>query len=211
MQNMFPLQNNIKNIIFDLGGVILNIDYNLTAEAFKKLGLKDFEEKYSQAKQSRLFDKLETGEILASDFRKELKSYIGDTVSDEDLDSAWNAMLLDLPTERIELLKNLKNNYRLFLLSNTNAIHHKAYSDAMQITYGNADFSSVFEKQYLSFQLGLRKPDKEIFELVLTENNLTASETIFIDDSIQHVEGARGAGLTAYHLQPGESILELFR
>ena len=119
-------------------------------------------------------------------------------------------MLLDLPVQRIELLKQLSTNYRLFLLSNTNIIHYRAYSAYLKQTFCKMIFDEIFEKQYLSFEIGMRKPDREIFELVLSENKLIASETIFIDDSIQHVEGAREAGITAYHLQPGESILELF-
>ncbi len=211
MQNKFPHQNHIKNIIFDLGGVILNINYNLTADAFIKLGLKDFEEKYSQAKQSRLFDKLETGEISAGQFRKELKTYIGDFVSDADIDGAWNTMLLDLPAERIELLKKLSAKYRLFLLSNTNIIHFNAYSAYLQNKFGKMIFDDIFEKQYLSFKLGLRKPDKKIFELVLNENNIKPSETLFIDDSMQHIHGAEETGIITYLLQPPETIIELFR
>lgn len=210
MQNKFPLQSNTKNIIFDLGGVILNIDYRLTSQAFQNLGLSDFDHNYSQAKQSHLFDRLETGAVTPEQFRQELKAYFIHQVSDADLDNAWNAMLLDLPVQRIDLLKQLSKNYRLFLLSNTNIIHYKAYSAYLKQTFGKMIFHEIFEKQYLSFEIGMRKPDREIFELVLTENKLIASETIFIDDSFQHIEGAAKTGITAYHLEPGESILELF-
>jgi putative hydrolase of the HAD superfamily len=210
MQNKFPLQPNTKNIIFDLGGVILNIDYRLTSQAFQNLGLSDFDEKYSQAKQSHLFDRLETGKITPEDFRKKLKAYFSQTVSDTDMDNAWNAMLLDLPKQRIDLLKQLSKNYRLFLLSNTNIIHYRAYSAYLKQTFGKMIFDEIFEKQYLSFEIGMRKPDKQIFELVLNENNLRPSETLFIDDSIQHVEGAAKTGINAYHLQPTETIINVF-
>lgn len=210
MQNKFPPADKIKNIIFDLGGVILNIDYNLTSRAFNNLGLTDFDEKYSQAKQNHLFDNLETGKILPHEFRKELKTYFSQSVSDSELDNAWNAMLLDLPVERIELLKRLKLKYRLFLLSNTNAIHFRAYSVYLEQTFGANLFDEIFDKQYLSFQLGLRKPDKEIFELVINENNLVPAETLFIDDSIQHIEGSRNTGIRGYHLNSPETILDIF-
>ncbi|MCG3165330.1 MAG: D-ribitol-5-phosphate phosphatase [Bacteroidia bacterium] len=210
MQNKFPLQSNTKNIIFDLGGVILNIDYRLTSQAFKNLGLADFDEKYSQAKQSHLFDRLETGAVAPEQFRLELKAYFSQTVSDTDLDTAWNAMLLDLPKQRIDLLKELSKKYRLFLLSNTNIIHYNAYSAYLKTTFGKLIFDEIFEKQYLSFEVGMRKPDKEIFELVLNENKLLPSETLFIDDSIQHIEGARKTGINAYHLPPTETIIEVF-
>jgi FMN phosphatase YigB (HAD superfamily) len=210
MQNKFPLQPNTKNIIFDLGGVILNIDYRLTSQAFKNLGLHDFDEKYSQAKQNHLFDRLETGAVTPKQFRQELKTYFNQQVSDADLDNAWNVMLLDLPAQRIDLLKELSTKYRLFLLSNTNIIHYHAYSAYLKQTFGKLIFDEIFEKQYLSFEIGMRKPDKEIFELVLNENNLLPSETLFIDDSIQHVEGATKTGIYTYHLQSAETILNVF-
>jgi putative hydrolase of the HAD superfamily len=210
MQNKFLLQPDTKNIIFDLGGVILNIDYRLTSQAFKNLGLENFDEKYSQAKQSHLFDRLETGAVAPEQFRQELKAYFSQTVSDTDLDNAWNAMLLDLPFQRIDLLKELSKKYRLFLLSNTNIIHYQAYSAYLKKTFGKMIFDEIFEKQYLSFEIGMRKPDKEIFDLVLNENKLLASETLFIDDSIQHIEGAGKTRISAYHLQPTETILDVF-
>ena len=211
MQNKFPAENNIRNIIFDLGGVILNIDYNLTSQAFKNLGLSDFDKKYSQAKQNHLFDKLETGEISADDFSAQLMSYFSNSISPTEIEKAWNAMLLDLPVERIELLKKLSVKYRLFLLSNTNIIHYTAYSAYLQNTFGKMIFDDIFEKQYLSFEIGLRKPDKQLFELVLNDNKLNPSETLFIDDSIQHIHGAVETGIVAYHLQQPETIIELFR
>lgn len=210
MQNKFPFQPNTKNIIFDLGGVILNIDYRLTSQAFKNLGLHNFDEKYSQAKQSHLFDRLETGAVAPDQFRQELKSYFSQTVSDTDLDTAWNAMLLDLPAQRIDLLKELSKKYRLFLLSNTNIIHYQAYSVYLKKTFGTMILGEIFEKQYLSFEIGMRKPNKDIFELVLNENKLLPSETLFIDDSIQHVEGASKTGIAAYHLQQNETIIDIF-
>lgn len=210
MQNKFPAEKNIKNIIFDLGGVILNIDYNLTSEAFKKLGLSDFDEKYSQAKQNHLFDDLETGKKSDSEFYDLLKSYFSSDVSTAEMETAWNAMLLDLPAERINLLKNLSTRYRIFLLSNTNKIHYKAYSAYLIKTFGNMIFDEIFEKQYLSFEMGMRKPDKEIFELVLNENKLVPSETLFIDDSIQHIHGAATTGIITHHLQQPETIIDLF-
>lgn len=210
MQNKFPLKTDIKNIIFDLGGVILNIDYHLTSQAFKNLGLADSDNNYSQAKQSHLFDRLETGVVEPEQFRQQLKSYFSQTVSDAELDTAWNAMLLDLPQERIDLLKELSKKYRLFLLSNTNIIHYQAYSSYLKKTFGKMIFDEIFEKQYLSFKIGMRKPDKEIFELVLNENKLLASETLFVDDSIQHIEGAEKTGIAAYHLKTTETILDVF-
>lgn len=199
----------VKNIIFDFGGVILNIDYTLTEKAFAELGLTDFDKIYSQATQKDLFDRLETGRISPAAFREEIRKYIG-KATDEQIDKAWNAMLLDLPEERITLLDKLKNTHRIFLLSNTNEIHYKAFTAYMQEKFKRDIFSEVFEKAYVSHKINMRKPDAEIFEFVVRENGLNKTETLFIDDSIQHIEGAKKVGLNALFLEKGKTILDLF-
>src|SRR5579872_3080509 len=115
----------IKNIIFDLGGVIINIDYKLTSLAFNKLGAKNFDQAYSQMSQNKLFDDFETGKISSEVFRKLLKEKLQLSISDEQFDNAWNAMLLDIPIKRLLLIKELKKSYKVYLLSNTNDIHLK--------------------------------------------------------------------------------------
>ena len=204
------IQTNIKNIIFDFGGVLLNIDYNLTIAGFKKLGLNHFEKYYSQAEQNDLFDKHETGNINPQEFREELKKQIINNCTDEEIDYAWNAMLLDLPKERLELLNSIRTKYRIFLLSNTNKIHHAAFSSSLKIKFNKDIFSDLFEKAYFSHEVKMRKPNAEIFEFVLNENNLKPEETLFIDDSIQHIEGAKKLGLQTIFLKKGESILSYF-
>jgi len=202
---------NFKNIIFDLGGVILNINYNLTAEAFKKLGIKNYNELYTQFNQISLFDDLEIGKISSNIFRTKIKELCKISISDSEIDKAWNAMLLDFPKERLDLLNKLKNKYRLFLLSNTNEIHLIDYQKQLQEKFNIRNLGEFFEKEYYSHIVGLRKPNKEIFEMVLKENDLIASETLFIDDSIQHIEGAKLVGINAYHLTKGESIIDIFK
>ena len=201
--------NGVKNIIFDLGGVILNIDYKLTAKAFKEVGVINFDEIYSQAKQGQVFDKLETGELTPDEFREYMKEIVS-SLQLSDIDKAWNAMLLDLPVQRIDLLKKLKNKYRLFLLSNTNEIHVKCFRKIIESSYGENIFDAIFEHQYYSSDIGMRKPNAECFQYVLEKNGIEPSETLFIDDSIQHVEGARKLKINAYHLIPGEDITTLF-
>lgn len=204
------MANQIKNIIFDLGGVILNIDYHLTIDAFTQLGIPNFKEKFSQAQQNHLFDKLDKGEISGPDFISAIQRETGDGISEKDILSSWNVMLLDLPKERLDLLEELGKEYRLFLLSNTNEIHIPEYNKILEKAFGFKDLGHLFEKQYYSFEIGLRKPDKEIFEYVLSDNDLIARETLFIDDSKQHIHGAEAAGVKAYWLKPGESILDVF-
>lgn len=204
------LEASVKNIIFDFGGVILNIDYKLTEAAFARLGLTDFARIYSQASQNNLFDVFEKGLIPSSQFRIEIRKYIGDA-SDEQIDEAWNSMLLDLPEERIRLLDMLKKTHRLFLLSNTNEIHFTAFTAYINDKFKRDVFSDVFEKAYVSHKLKMRKPDPEIFKFVLAENKLKEDETLFIDDSIQHIEGAKQLGIKTIHLKKGETILALFQ
>ena len=203
------IQASVKNIIFDFGGVILNIDYKLTEAAFTKLGVKNFAEIYSQAIQNNLFDQLEKGLITPTDFRKEVRKFITREVSDLQIDEAWNSMLLDLPDERVALLSDLKKKYQLFLLSNTNEIHFNTFSNYMQNKFKCDLFSDLFIKAYFSHKVKMRKPDAEIFELVLKEQNLHREETLFIDDSIQHIESAKKLGLQTLFLVKGKTILDL--
>ena len=201
--------NGIKNIIFDLGGVILDIDYNLTVKAFEGIGIPNFKEQYSKMSQSNLFDNIETGKISPVEFRDLIREVAQKTISDAEIDTAWNALILHLPQYRIEILKNLQVNYRLFLLSNTNKIHYDDYSEVIKRENGIEGLEPLFEKTYLSHEMGLRKPDPEIFQVVLSENNLVPKETLFIDDSPQHIASAKTLGIVAYHLE-NEDIGDLF-
>jgi len=200
----------IKNIIFDWGGVISNIDYRKTVEAFTKLGLTDFDLVYNQLKQTTLFDDLETGSITPEDFRYEIRAMLPEGVGDEDIDTAWTAMLLDLPEERISLLEQVRKHYNIYLLSNTNEIHVTRYSKYIDEIYGHDKFRNLFIKAYYSHEVGMRKPGVEIFEHVVQENGLVRSETLFIDDTPQHIEGAKKAGLHAYHLEKPQTIIQIF-
>ncbi len=191
----------IKNIIFDLGGVIINIDYHKTIKAFEKLGIKNAETLYSQHKQNDLFDLLETGKISPSEFYDRLREITGTNATNQQLEKAWNAMLLDFPEGITDTLKKAKAKYKTFLLSNTNEIHYRNYTKHLKKQFGTDNLGELFDKQYLSHRIGLRKPHKEAFELILKENNLNPAETLFIDDSIQHIEGAGKVGLKTHWLK----------
>lgn len=202
------IKKNIKNIIFDLGGVILNIDYNLTSNSFKKLGIRDFDLLYSQAKQNNLFDDFETGKISSDEFRSYIKQFIPNC-SDKNIDDAWNAMLLDLPKDRLNLLNNVNKKYRIFLLSNTNEIHINKFTEYIKTNFGGNIFDDIFENYYYSSDIGFRKPNKDAFEYVIYNNNLIAEETLFIDDSIQHIEGANKIGLNTIFIDESIDITSL--
>lgn len=201
----------IKNIIFDLGGVIINIDYALLIEAFSKIGLPHFESFFSQKEQKKLFDLYEKGMISSQEFREELKKHCKPDTTDADIDFAWNAMLLDLPKERLDFLIRMKRNYRTFLLSNTNEIHMIFINNYLKKQFEINNLNEHFEKVYLSYEVKMRKPDAEIFELILNQNNLSKEETLFIDDSVQHIESAIGLGISAVLLDvKKESVIDLF-
>ncbi len=202
--------NQIKNIIFDLGGVLLNIDYSKTEDAFKELGIDNFDAIYSQAQQSDLFDRFETGKITEQRFFEELKKHMPDEVSVSQMRDAWNSMLLDLPTDRLNLLKGVRENYRTFLFSNTNETHINEFESIIQIQHGLTNLDSLFERVYFSNQVQIRKPNGEAFEFVIQQNSLNLEETIFFDDSTQHIKGAESIGLKSIFVQKPNTILDFF-
>ncbi len=202
-------KNCIENIIFDFGGVVLNIDYQLTIDAFKEIGMDNFEKAYSQAAQIHLFDDLETGKITASEFRNGIRKVSGKNLKDEQIDYAWNKIILDLPENRIDLLVNLKKKYNTFLLSNTNIIHYELYIKQLH-ALGYNTFDDIFKKAYFSFEMGMRKPDREIFNYVINNHGLNPEKTLFIDDSFQHIDTASTLGINTYHLKKDIDITELF-
>jgi putative hydrolase of the HAD superfamily len=191
----------IDTLLLDLGGVLIDVDYAGSAKAFEQLGHTGFDRVYSKAKQTDLFDKFETGELNVNGFRKNLRELLGAEISDNDIDHCWNAMLGTIPEARIDLLKKLKRRYRLLLLSNTNNIHVPAFTRIILEKNGIPDFSSLFDGAYFSCEIGLRKPHTKAYLHVLQKHGATPDRTLFIDDSIQHVEGARQAGLHAEHLE----------
>ena len=197
-----------KAIIFDLGAVILNINYQNTIDEFTKLGVKNAATFYSKKIQTDLFNQIETGMISSNEFLKALQKETNNA-NIKQVEQAWNAMLLDLPQERLQLIKKLKNNHTIYLLSNTNAIHIDAFKKKLGNTKWLA-FCKLFEKMYLSHELGLRKPDVKIFEYILKEQELKAEEVFFIDDSPQHIDGAKKLGLHCHYLLDDENIISLF-
>lgn len=203
---------NIKNIIFDLGGVILNIDFKKTEEAFSLLGLDNFSNHINQFHITDFFLLYETGKINDDEFVAGIMKLIKNPVEPHQVIHAWNALILDFPPERIELLRGLKKKFRLYLLSNTNAIHVKEFTQRFNKEYGFG-FESLFEKIYYSNVVKLRKPDVAIFEMVLNENNLIAEETLFVDDTASNFPEAEKLGVKTYHVKPGVAItdMELFK
>lgn len=203
---MEPTFKNIRHIILDFGGVILNLDYKKTEQAFIDLGIADFANRYSQLQQTEIFDRLETGIANRAEFIKELKTITGEAVTDEQIITAWNAMLLDIPLRRLQILQQLQLHFDMFLLSNTNEIHEEAFNEILRAQCGFKSMGVFFDKVYYSHRVGMRKPDKEIFQLILEQNSLNPEKTLFVDDSPQHIEGAKALGIQTIFLEPGMTI-----
>ena len=200
---------NISAIIFDLGGVLIDVDYNKTIRAFEKLGIENARELYSQQSQSTLFNKIECGEISPIEFLTELSKRTQKDLSLLEIKDAWNAIIGPYNKRIIPLLRSLKKEYKLFVLSNTNSIHiDKANEEWNKIS--SLSMNSFFVKVYLSHEIGDRKPNGSVFKNLCAEQNLKPSETLFIDDSIQHIESAQQIGLKTHHLKSMESLYELF-
>lgn len=201
--------DSVDAIIFDLGGVIIDINYDKTIHAFENLGMKDFHTVYSQAAQTNLFDDFETGQISAQRFINSLLPYLPVGTSPNKVVHAWNQMLLGIPIEKIALLNHLKEKYPLYLLSNTNEIHVPIVKREWA-KVSDEPMESIFKKVYFSHEINLRKPNLETFKHVCDEQNLIPERTLFIDDSFQHIEGAKKYGLQTFFSENSESLYDFF-
>lgn len=204
------IDSQIKNIIFDFGGVLIRINYQSTLDAFVRLGIEDIESMYTQAAQNDLFNSIETGQITPQQFINSLLDYLPAGTSPNKVVEAWNAMILDVPKESIDLLNELNSKgYKLYMLSNTNSIHIDLAKRRWLNTSGQS-IETYFNHVYLSHEIGMRKPNKDIFEFVCNDAGLIPSETLFIDDTTQHVEGAKSTGLNVHHLSNMTELYSLF-
>jgi len=199
----------IKNIIFDLGDVILNIDVPVASLSFSKLSGREQQEILDLFKEKDLFRQFETGTLDEDGFRNYIRELlVFPDWTDEMIDTAWNSLLLDLPPERVELLKNLRKNYRLFLLSNTSSIHITQVNKILEAATGVKKLDDLFDKVYLSYEMGLMKPDPDIYQQVLDEQGLNAEETLFLDDNADNIASASTLGIATIHVRKPTTILE---
>jgi FMN phosphatase YigB (HAD superfamily) len=198
-----------ETIIFDLGGVLVDIDYQATSKAFENLGVTDFDLHYNQFQQNSLFDKFETGKISSQFFINKLMDVVPKGITPNQVVASWNAMIGYFPFKKLDVLKRIRQTHKQILLSNTNEIH-------MPIVYKNWNkisdipLNDLFDQVYLSFEIGKRKPDVETFLWVIQENKLIPENTLFIDDSPQHIEGAKSAGIKTHYYQSEEEFYTLF-
>lgn len=200
----------VKSIIFDLGNVLLNLDFDASVKAFHELGLSREVLNRQQAYADPVFYNLEVGKISPADFRSRVRQLLNNPrATDQQIDDAWYAMILDIPKERVETLQRLRKTHRLFLFSNTNAIHIGRLLPGFKKTYG-FDFPSLFEKAFYSHEVGARKPDLEAYEKVIGLSGVVPGETLFVDDLEKNILAAEKAGLRTFWLKEGMEMSELF-
>ena len=200
------MQGNIKNIIFDFGGVIIPVDPMAYAAAMVELGCRDIKGLHERFQSEEVYIRFEKGEMSPEEFRMKLRSGITSRTTDEQLDQAWNRMLGEIPAQRVRLLEELKGRFRTFLLSNTNRIHHISYNYRFCKTFGYPSLDNLFEKAYYSYQIGLYKPDPSIYDHVLQDSLLNPFETVFIDDNHENVRAAEKCGIIGIHLKDFDKL-----
>ncbi|TDW48517.1 putative hydrolase of the HAD superfamily [Flavobacterium sp. 270] len=194
----------IDTIIFDFGDIFINLDKQATISGLQKLGMTEW-----NAEMDRLNLMFETGdishELFVSGFQKELPN-----ASREDFLEAWNAVLADFPLYRLEFLQMLSKKYRLFLLSNTDSIHIETFENKTGVSF-YSDFYQCFEKVYFSFEIGMRKPNPEVFQYLINKHELSPKRTLFIDDKKENTDSAASLGFNVWNLQVGEEdVVDLF-
>ena len=199
----------VKNIIFDFGGVVIDIDEQLTINEFAKLGVEDIS-KANSPEFIEIVGKFEKGIITPDIFRNKLRDYLDLSATDQEIDDAWNALLFDIPQERLAVIEKVKKNYNIFLLSNSNEIHYDLYLRDLQLRFGYNEFAELFHQAYFSFDLHLSKPDSEIYEFVMYQEGLNPEETLFIDDKPENIEAAKKLGFQTYQLIKPERVRDIF-
>ena len=202
----------IKNIIFDLGDVIIPINVSLTALAFARLSGLTLDQVQMLFRQHQVFQQFETGLVDDQGFRAHIRQILDNREwADEVIDEAWNTLLLELPLERIRRIQELRGHYRLFLLSNTSPIHIREVNQRLHRVAGVPDLSELFEKVYYSYEIRMMKPARDIYQFVLDDAGLVAQETVFLDDNADNIRGAAELGIVAVQVQPPLTILDYLR
>ena len=196
---------NISTLIFDFGGVLINLDISKCILNFKQLGLNNFEHYLNNFAQSGFFMQLEKGLISAGEFRNEIRKLSPKLLTDAQIDDAWCSFLLDVPVEKLEMLVELRKKFRVVLLSNTNIIHFPN-SEKIIFTNNGRKLSDYFDRCYLSYEMKMAKPDKKIFENILSIENVHPSECLFLDDGLKNIIEAQKMGIQTYLVHEHEDL-----
>ncbi|TFH27736.1 MAG: HAD family phosphatase [Bacteroidia bacterium] len=199
---------NFKNILFDLGGVILDINVQATLKQFYELGFPAELMQFPHSMTTDLYFKYETGKLDSVAFRNEIRKKSGVEMSDQRFDEAWNAMLVRIPKERTDLLKLLSNRYDLYMLSNTSELHVKVF-EKMYFDAAGVSMHEVFKKIYYSHEIGWLKPDHEAWEYVISDAGIKPEETLFLDDNIHNIKASQELGFHAIHIHERTHLMNL--
>lgn len=203
------MDKNIKNIVFDLGGVLIDLDFDRALKTFGKAGFENIEDQLQSFNREGIFMQYELGNISSEEFRTAIRKQVRVSLTDREIDDMWNLILLNIPHEKLKLILDLRGKYMVYLLSNTNQIHWD-YTCNHAFTYHGFRVKDYFEETFLSFEMHLAKPDKAIFERMLQEANLLPEETFFIDDSEANCKAAEEQGIHTHHYRIGEDLNKLF-
>lgn len=200
--------NEIKSIVFDLGGVLMNIDFKRTFEAFEAIGFRGAEQAFQDPDINRLCMDFETGVYCSIEMRRKFREMTGFKCNDIQFDTAWNALLMDFPEERIRRVQELAKKYKTYLLSNTNPIHSKYFNAELNKHFGIESMDHLLDKAWYSHNLGFRKPDERTFHKVLKASRLVPEETLFADDYEPNVRVAESLGMHAIHITAEFTIID---
>ena len=207
---MNPDLTNIKNIVFDLGNVLLNLDFDASIEAFRKLGLSDEVVDRKHAYSDPIFYALEIGKVTIEEFCNQARRVINNPfATDQQIEDAWYAMIKDIPETRVKAVQALNQNFNVYLFSNTNEIHINRLHREFKAQHG-IDFPSLFVKDFYSYEIQERKPDLNSFKKVIDLSGVDPAETLFVDDLEPNIMSAQKVGLQTFWLKNGMEMAEIF-
>lgn len=193
-------------VIFDFGGVLLDLDLDSTAKAFAALGIPDFKRLFTLYHASPVFLDLEIGKTDPKAFAEGIIREIGHSVSEQEVFDAWNTILGDFRQESLAFVNRLRKTMPVFLYSNTNIIHYEVFQQKIAETTPYAHLNDLFHRAYYSHEMGMRKPHPEGYLHILEQEGLQAADTLFVDDNLDNILGAKSVGLMTHHLQSEERI-----
>lgn len=198
----------IKNIIFDLGGVIIDLDRDQAVRSFEAIGVEDANQLIDAYEQKWIFQDLETGRIGVEEFCDKLRKHTGKDLPFEDIKKAWMGFIVDTPQYKLDYIAELRKQYKLYLLSNTNPIIQLEWAQTNRFTAAGRPINAYFDKLYTSYEVGVTKPDRRIFDFMLRDSGIRPSESLFVDDGKSNIEMAEQLGFHTYQPHNGEDWRE---
>lgn len=198
----------IKNIVFDLGGVLIELDHTQAVRRFKEIGVEDAEELLDPYEQKGIFLEVENGAITVEEYCQKLREHTGKELSYEEIKYAWLGFIVDVPQYKLDYLLKLRKQYNVYLLSNTNPIIQDGWARTKAFSSAGCPIGDYFDKMYTSYEVGVTKPDRKIFDFMIKDSGLVPSETLFVDDAKSNVEVGRSLGFQTYQPENGEDWRE---